>query len=150
MAKVPKKNNLSLIRAPPKTAEFISDERVLRQARSVIEPSIRVQSGIAKIFINTTMEGVAPAAGDEVHLHVRDAVTSVHIQLVSLDGHFFHVLDAGLNERLGRSSKLHALRGADDAIDIVSGGHVGQAIPSAARVSHDELGHGRDISADER
>src|SRR4029077_1612556 len=76
-------------------AELISDERILRKVRSVVQPGIGVQSGVAKIFINAPVKGIAPAAGDEINLHVRDAVPSVHTQLVGLDGHFFHVLNPG-------------------------------------------------------
>ena len=81
------------------------------------------------------MKRVGSAAGDKIHLHVRDAVTSVHIQLIGLDGHFFHVLDARFDERRGSAGKLHALCGAHHPIDVVSGRHVGQTVPGATGIS---------------
>src|SRR5690242_8715425 len=81
-------------------AKIIEMEWGLLLSARVVHPGICVQRGVAVIFKKPPVKAVGSAPRDEIYLKIRLSIARIRIELVRLDRHLFHVLDASLHQWL--------------------------------------------------
>ena len=135
--------------ASPKVVQVVFG---LRRATGVVHPAIRVQRGTPMVFEKAPVERVAPAASHEINLEIRLSKPRVGVELVGLDGHLLHVLDARLDKRLRSAAELHSAGCRNNAVNVVTRG--GQRHPIPCRIApvtngaRNDPGQLRDVAAD--
>src|SRR2546429_4876584 len=85
------------------------------------------------VFEKAPVERVAPAASHEINLEIRLSKPRVGVELVGLDGHLLHVLDARLDKRLRSAAELHSAGCRNNAVNVVTRG--GQRHPIPCRIA---------------
>src|SRR5438477_833875 len=83
------------------------------------------------VFEKTPVERLASPASHEVNLEIRLSIPCIHVELVGLDGHLLHVLDARLDKRLRGATELHAAGCRDYPVNIIPRGGQRHPVPSS-------------------